>query len=74
MPQPEIVAYTAPQRLPFGLPCAVPVVYCRLCNKVSAVDPFARGFPPDAAKRKLREACRQRGCVCDPQYVAGVAP
>jgi len=54
-------------------PYAFPVVWCANCNAVRAVFPDGRGFPPDIAKRKLAKSCREHGCKCDPQYMAGVS-
>jgi len=44
---------------------------CKLCGNSVEVSPFVNGFPPDAAKRKLKKLCRDNGCECDPQYTAG---
>jgi hypothetical protein len=38
------------------------------------VNPFARGFPPDSAKRQLIKLCKAAGHVADPQYRAGIDP
>lgn len=53
-------------------PGADPSYSCRLCRRVEWVDRFARGFPPDAAKRRLKKACKADGCACEPVYWAGV--
>jgi hypothetical protein len=51
-----------------------PTYTCALCGSRQTVDPFARGFPPDAAKRKLIKRCNAAGCACDPRYRAGMDP
>ena len=49
-----------------------PFYHCGICRRVVPVDYYARGFPPDAAKRKLKRQCNAAGCDCDPKYMAGV--
>lgn len=49
----------------------LPTVTCKVCGSVQPVDPYARGFPPDAAKRQLAKRCKAKGHVSDPQYLAG---
>ena len=50
-----------------------PTQHCRVCGRVVAVDIYAKGFPPDAAKRKLMKLCQKDGHTADPQYIAGLA-
>lgn len=50
-----------------------PIVWCKLCRRILPVDCYARGFPPDAARRKLVKLCRASGCDCEPAYLAGGA-
>jgi len=50
-----------------------PTQTCRVCGRVVVVDFYARGFPPDAAKRKLVRLCKADGHKADPQYLAGYA-
>lgn len=49
-----------------------PTVTCDKCGTQMVVSPYVRGFPPDVAKRKLRKACRAKGCDGEPQYMAGI--
>lgn len=49
-----------------------PVQTCKLCGTQVEVDFYARGFPPDAAVKKLKRLCNSQGCPCDPQYTAGL--
>ena len=49
-----------------------PTQTCALCGRVEVVNVYGRGFPPDAAKKRLRKLCAANGCPCDPQYMAGV--
>lgn len=48
-----------------------PQYRCLECDRVIFVDRFARGFPPDAAKRRLVKACKADGHVAEPTYLAG---
>jgi uncharacterized protein CbrC (UPF0167 family) len=48
-----------------------PVQTCRLCGRVEPVRDTGRGFPPDAAKHRLRKWCKADGCPCEPTYTAG---
>lgn len=50
-----------------------PTQTCLRCGRVEIVRPDGRGFPPDIAKRKLRKACKENGCPCEPQYRAGLS-
>lgn len=45
---------------------------CKLCGRVEAVRFHDRGFPPDAATRRLKRKCKAAGCPCEPRYIAGV--
>lgn len=46
---------------------------CKVCGRVVWVDVYARGFPPDAAKRKLMKLCKQDGHKAEPAYLCGIA-
>lgn len=52
---------------------SMPMWRCALCHRIQVVNIYARGFPPDAAKRKLVKACASNGCPCEPTYRAGIA-
>lgn len=49
-----------------------PTQTCVLCGLVETVTRTGRGFPPDAAKRRLRKRCAAAGCPSQPHYLAGV--
>jgi hypothetical protein len=49
-----------------------PSVTCLACRRVVWVDIYGRGFPPDAAKRKLAKLCKADGHKAEPQYLAGI--
>lgn len=51
-----------------------PQYSCQECGRVVRVDPYARGFPPDAAKRKLSKLCRAEGHEATPVYRCGIDP
>lgn len=51
-----------------------PQCSCLTCGRIVIVNPYARGFPPDSAKRKLIKLCKAAGHEADPQYRAGVDP
>lgn len=51
-----------------------PVQTCLTCGRVVEVNVYARGFPPDTAKRKLIKLCKADGHTADPQYTAGFDP
>jgi hypothetical protein len=51
-----------------------PTQTCELCGLVEVVTPYGRGFPPDAAKRRLAKRCKANGCPSKPRYLAGVSP
>lgn len=53
-------------------PSPEPRQTCRTCGRYVVVNTAASGFPPDAAKRKLRKLCKANGHESDPQYTAGV--
>lgn len=48
-----------------------PTQTCQVCGDVEAVLMTGRGFPPDAAKRRLAKRCKASGHASKPQYVAG---
>lgn len=50
-----------------------PAQTCQRCGLVEIVRLVGRGFPPDAAKRRLAKRCAKAGCPSEPQYTAGVA-
>lgn len=50
-----------------------PSYTCKVCSRFVWVDRYARGFPPDAAKRKLMKLCKEDGHKADPSYLAGMA-
>lgn len=45
---------------------------CKTCGQFVVVVQSSRGFPPEAAKKKLRKLCAAAGHASDPQYTAGV--
>ena len=49
-----------------------PTQTCELCGTVEVVTPYGRGFPPDAAKRRLKRRCNANGCPSKPTYLAGI--
>jgi hypothetical protein len=49
-----------------------PIYTCSICERIVAVKPDGRGFPPDIAKRKLMNLCKKAGCKCDPKYKPGI--
>ena len=49
-----------------------PTQTCQLCGNSVEVDFYARGFPPDAAAKKLKKLCKSQGCPCAPKYRAGI--
>jgi len=49
-----------------------PTYTCQICGLQEIVRPDGRGFPPDIAKRKLKQRCKEIGCRCDPKYRAGL--
>lgn len=49
-----------------------PSYSCAACGASVMVDRYARGFPPDAAKRKLIRACAAEGHKAEPVYRAGL--
>lgn len=49
-----------------------PTQTCELCGLVEVVTPYDRGFPPDAAKRRLKRRCNADGCLSKPTYLAGI--
>lgn len=49
-----------------------PVQTCQVCGDREWVTRDGRGFPPDAAKRRLAKRCKAKGHVSDPVYTAGV--
>ena len=51
---------------------SVPTQTCTLCGNVEVVRVTGRGFPPDAAARRLARRCNANGCPSIPQYWAGV--
>jgi len=48
-----------------------PTQTCELCGRYVTVNPYARGFPPDAAKRTLVKVCKANDCPSKPRYTAG---
>ena len=50
-----------------------PTQTCELCGLVEIVTPYGRGFPPDAAKRRLKRRCNANGCKSQPTYLAGIS-
>lgn len=52
----------------------VPTQQCTTCGRVVEVKYFARGFPPDVAKRVLVRLCKADGHEATTAYRAGVAP
>lgn len=50
---------------------AIPTQTCTTCGRVVEVDFYARGFPPDSAKRKLQKLCKADGHTATPEYRAG---
>lgn len=53
---------------------AEPRQTCTTCGDVEACRDWDRGFPPDAAKRRLAKRCKARGHVSTPTYRAGMSP
>lgn len=49
-----------------------PTQTCTTCGGVEVVHPEVRGFPPDAAKRRLAKRFRKAGHVSTPRYTAGI--
>lgn len=50
-----------------------PTQTCQLCGQVEVVTPDGRGFPPDIAKRRLKNRCQAQGCPSQPTYLAGIS-
>lgn len=50
-----------------------PTQTCKTCGRSVEVGFYARGFPPDAAKRKLQRLCKADGHAAVPEYRAGIA-
>ena len=48
-----------------------PTQTCKVCGRVVTVDLYARGFPPDAAARKLAKLCKTAGHTSQPEYLVG---
>lgn len=48
-----------------------PTQTCTVCGDVEVVQMTGRGFPPDAAKRRLAKRCKANGHTCQPKYLAG---
>lgn len=49
-----------------------PTQTCQVCGDIEVVRQDGRGFPPDAAKRKLAKRCKAKGHDCDARYRAGL--
>jgi hypothetical protein len=49
----------------------VPRQVCEVCGAIEYVKFSGRGFPPDAAKRRLKLRCTAAGHRSKPQYYAG---
>jgi hypothetical protein len=50
----------------------VPRQVCEVCGAIEYVQFGGRGFPPDAAKRRLKLRCKAAGHRCEAWYYAGV--
>ena len=61
-------------RAPVIVATTEPTVTCDKCGDRLTVVQDGRGFPPDIAKRRLRNQCRAKGCQGEPQYRAGISP
>ena len=48
-----------------------PVVRCESYGSRMEVLPYGRGHPPERYLRRLRKACRLKGCQGEPKYRAG---
>ena len=59
------------RRIDTGNP-RVPRQVCEICGDIEYVKFSGRGFPPDAAKRRLARRCKEAGHRCEAQYYAGV--
>lgn len=49
-----------------------PRYVCLNCGRVEYARLQGRGAGPDAAGRRIRKACREANCRCQPEYRAGV--
>lgn len=47
---------------------------CTTCGDSETCREWDKGFPPDAAKRRLARRCKAAGHVSTPVYRAGVDP
>ena len=51
-----------------------PTQTCTTCGDREVCREWDRGFPPDAAKRRLAKRCKAAGHACTPEYRAGLSP
>ena len=49
-----------------------PTQTCQVCGDVEIVRQSGRGFPPDAAARRLAKRCAAKGHKSRPEYLAGI--
>lgn len=59
-------------RSPGGSGMSDPRWTCALCGRVEYCRFTGAGRGPDAAKNRLKKACKADGCKCEPGYLAGV--